>query len=181
MDTSRFFITGLPRSRTAWLAAFLTTARTMCYHEPSVKMQRLEDIGDLYDHPGHEYTHVGISDSALGFWAESVLEMYEPRTLVVIRNVNDVKESLADLGVPGGELCDELVSRLMPLHRDPLVLCVPFSALDDERVIQNVWFHLLPGVPFDVTRWREFAKLNIQRKPPSKTRTIHEEISLARG
>jgi len=172
---ARFFIAGLPRSRTAWLAAFLSTGSSICYHDPSVRMSKLEDIGSLYD--AHGYTHVGISDSALSFWADTIVEMYEPRTLIVGRDVSEVIASLRAINCPGEELCDEATVRLSALRGHPLVKWVPFHALSVERVVELVWFHLLPGVPFDVARWREFDKLNIQTKfqTQAKLKVAHEE------
>ena len=54
----RFFITGLPRSRTAWMAAFMTSGNAVCLHEP-------RNWAAMWNHDGAQ--HVGISDSGLGF------------------------------------------------------------------------------------------------------------------
>ena len=39
--TTPFFITGIPRSRTAWAANWLTTDTTLCFHEPKESIDEL--------------------------------------------------------------------------------------------------------------------------------------------
>ena len=41
-----FFITGLPRSRTAWLANWFTYGHTFCFHEACRKVGKIEELKD---------------------------------------------------------------------------------------------------------------------------------------
>jgi len=81
-----FWITGLPRSRTAWFAAYFSATGNITAHEPYAKCQTNNDV--LYIQ--HKYT--GISDSIL---------LYVPvagRKMVIIeRDPDDVAKSLAHL------------------------------------------------------------------------------------
>lgn len=159
--TQRFLITGLPRSRTAWMAAFTSCGPAFCYHEPSAMMGEIEDLEDVYARPGG-YQHVGASDHGLGFWITEILARFKPRTLVIMRDQQDVEQSMHELGMPATNFCELLTERLLAVRQHPLVQYVPFEALDDMATMRKAWFHLLPGVPFDEGRYREFSKFHIE-------------------
>jgi hypothetical protein len=66
-----FCITGLPRSRTAWFAAYFSAAGHYCTHEPKTEIES-----------------EGISDSFMVFLP------FEGRRVIIERNPDEVKESL---------------------------------------------------------------------------------------
>lgn len=116
-------------------------------------------LGEVYS---DAYAYTGVSDSGLALKALDVIEEFQPRTLVVHRDSKEVRASLLDMGVEVNQFIDLAIHRLGEVRFHPLTMWVPFDALDDQRVMEKIWFHLLPGVSFDVARYREFSKFNIQ-------------------
>lgn len=156
----RFFITGLPRSRTAWMAAYCSQGRTLCFHEPITQIESLHDLRRLYDSP--YYDHIGISDSGLGFHIGWILEHLKPRTLIIDRPRRDVEKSLKRLGFPATNQAALLERELDRWSDHPLVRTVPYALLDRGGTMERLWAHLMPGAPFDRVRFESFCDLNIQ-------------------
>lgn len=161
MSNGNFLVTGLPRSRTAWMSAFLSTENSICQHEPTAFMNSVDDIVKFYKAWPHKF--VGASDSGMGMWIDWVLGIIKPKTLIIERSLTDVEQSLEDmkLPVPATNYCDLLLGKLLTVKNHPLVLWVPFDALNEQRVMQKIWWHLLPGEPFDEQRYRRMCNLNI--------------------
>lgn len=150
----KYLITGLPRSRTAWMAQFMPN----CVHEPITYMKKIEDIKTVYA------DHDGISDSGLGFWLDWILHNVAPRTLIIDRDLDEVEKSLAEmnLGLPATNYCELLQEKLDEHAKHPLVLRVPYEALGNMRVMQKVWWHLLGHrYAFDEARFKRMNAINI--------------------
>lgn len=160
---TRHFITGLPRSRTAWLAAYFSTGKAFCYHEPMARISSLDQIAGLYDLP--QYDHVGISDSGLGFFTKEIIERFAPRTIIVERDPDAVRRSLQSIGIPDRFYVKVLAEALGSVPESPLVLRVPFDALRDPQVMEQVHRHLVPSVPFDPMRFALMSKLMVECNP----------------
>ena len=87
-----YLITGLPRSRTAWLANYLTVGSSFCYHEG---LKNCFDIGDLRMMKKAPYT--GNSDSSAVFFVDEMKNLFPHMKIVIIdRNYQDVLNSLKD-------------------------------------------------------------------------------------
>ena len=85
-----YLITGLPRSRTAWLANYLTIGSSFCYHEG---LKECFDIGDLRMMKKAPYT--GNSDSSAVFFVDEMKNLFPDMKIVIIdRNYQDVLYSL---------------------------------------------------------------------------------------
>jgi len=164
MKAQKFFITGLPRSRTAWLSTFFSTGQAICYHEPTVGMSDITELPSVFD--TETYKYVGVCDSGIGFFAEWILENIQPRTLIVERDPSEVYASIVQMGLKTtrAEL-NYLASELKKFQSHPLVLWVPFEALNTKRVMQKIFWHLLPGMAFDETRYKELSRFNIEVIP----------------
>jgi hypothetical protein len=160
MTAKPFLITGLPRSRTAWLSVLCSTSESICYHEPSVGVSDIADIEGIFQSEFFKY--VGISDSTLGFFLPWILEHIKPRTLIVARDPREVAESGARLGLTDTNFLDLLSARLTEFREHPLVMWVPFEALKTKRVIQKIYWHLMPGHAFGEDRYEELAKMRIE-------------------
>ena len=160
MSAKPFLITGLPRSRTAWLSLFFCTGESICFHEPIGGIRAISDLETLYQ--SDFYKHVGISDSGLGFFLDWILENIKPRTLIIERDTAEVADSLAKVGVPRTNFPELLAERLQAFRDHPLVMWVPFDALDTKRIVQKAFWHLMPGVAFDEDRYEQFAKMHIE-------------------
>ena len=166
----KYLITGLPRSRTAWMAEFMPN----CAHEPVGYMQKIEDLQQVYS------DFDGVSDSGMGFWLGWILEHIKPRTVIIERPIEEVEASLMAMGtkLPATNFCDLLLEELAKFHDHPLVMRVPFNALGNVRVMQKVWWHLLGAShPFDEQRFERMNALKIETSPIIYVeRTIMQEI-----
>ncbi len=170
-----FFITGLPRSRTAWLANFFTWGNAFCHHDllrlgfsvPTLKRKlqatRAEFVGD--------------SDSALLLLApQLVAEFPESRWLLVRRPVADavadfqkyfgghpypglppLTDSQAkDLFQRGDQQCEDL-ARLVPSDR---LLQVRHDELDRLDCLRRIWEWCVP-LPFEPERAEMLNTFNV--------------------
>lgn len=140
-----FFITGLPRSRTAWLAVVATTGAAICHHEPrSGDFASARDLWASGD-------GVGISDAGLGLHLSRILAEIGPRVLIVDRDPDAVLASFErfapDLvGEPAA-----LRFRLAQLQaalaiEHPLIRRVSFDALHDQQTVADAmsWLGVAP-------------------------------------
>jgi len=91
-----FFITGLPRSRTAWMAAFLTGGDVLCHHELMKFCPTRECFYQAFRHPK---VRIGNSDSGLPL-TEFQRVFPDAPTVIIERDIEDVYRSLHDIGIP---------------------------------------------------------------------------------
>ena len=165
-----FFITGLPRSRTAWLANLFTTEESVCHHEPARGMGAL-----LMD--GWRKSRIGISDASLVLQFAELREQYPDAPWVYVdRDPQQVIKSLVEFlrfNSPGNRISDSQLDSMVRLHlhhaasvqADAVrVLTVRYEVLDDEDAIRGIWAWLLPDGPeFDLDRWQVLRGLNVQQ------------------
>jgi len=84
-----FFVTGFPRSRTAWFANYLTYGKAFCLHDGLVNCRR---VSDLKQYLVGECA--GNSDSALPLvWKEHLSVFGDAPILIVERDIESVKNS----------------------------------------------------------------------------------------
>lgn len=161
MSAQKFFITSLPRSRTAWLSTFFSTGSALCMHEPTVGMSDISELPPVFESDFYKY--VGVCDSGMGFFAEWILENIKPRTLVVERHPDEVYASMVQMGLKSTKAqIQYLANELKKVREHPLVMWVPFDALNMRRVMQKIFWHLMPGHAFDEARYDEMSKFNIE-------------------
>lgn len=157
-----FLITGLPRSRTAWLtAAANTVADTMCLHEVTADLPRWQSIFGIWEEPWDAF-HVGIADSALGFRLSEIIAYAAPRILIVERPQAEVEESLARIGVAKSNYCTLLAEKLEVFKTHPLVRHVAYANLADTAEVVRCMAHLLPGATICEAKIAALQCLNIQ-------------------
>ncbi len=139
-----FFVTGLPRSRTAWFSEFLPN----CYHEC---------MEGCYTHA--DYLHklvAGDSSSMLAFFP---IRRYFPDAplLIIERDLGDVIESLDKIDLFNADvllMLEESERRLNEMSG----LRMDFHDID----LREAWGHLI-GDGFDEDRTRVFDMKNIQK------------------
>lgn len=96
---SPFLVVGLPRSRTAWLANFLSYGESFCYHEPTIGCADVADLRmGLYN--GHRPVMGGADTGALFIIDQIKASMPDLRLLVIERSVEDVFRSCEKAGLP---------------------------------------------------------------------------------
>lgn len=100
---------------------------------------------------------IGISDSALSLQTGRILDELKPRTLVIIRPVQDYVASLVKYATGNKikfseEWCREFGERsaasLAAIKSHPLVKTVKYSALDDFSVMEACMKWVLPNAEF---------------------------------
>lgn len=159
-----FVVFALPRSRTAWLARFLTYGDWVCGHEELRHMRSLDDVRTWFSQPC-----IGTAETAGAPWWR-LLPRFAPdcHVLIVRRPVQDVVESLMRL--PGCAFDHERLTVAMTrldrkldqiAARVPNVLSVTFADLGCEKVAAAAFEHCL-GLPHDHAHWAKWDPLNVQ-------------------
>jgi hypothetical protein len=153
-----FVVFGLPRSRTAWLARFLSYDGWAVHHDLPIAMGSVREMLDALRQP-----ETGTVETGLTRGARTILDAFPAvRIVVVRRSVDDVRASAARLGwgYANGYLEGE-AARLEEIAALPGALVVDYADLAKERVCRRVFEHCL-GRPFDQAWWRALAGRNIQ-------------------
>ena len=173
-----YFITGLPRTRTAWLANLFSYQESFCYHEALKHVSSVNGLVEFLKATDAKY--VGDSDSGLPFVMEQVIDHFTNARLVVIeRDPNSVIESLrkafpfASVDFPemvlrAAHAIEELKKKFRPLvvaHRD----------LERMEICRRVWDYCLPDVPFNERRWQMLDPLTVEIRPDKYLKSISPE------
>lgn len=159
MLAKNFLVTGLPRSRTAWMAAFLSTGNSICFHEPLKKLSDISELPEALRSVNHSY--VGASDSGAGYFLPWIMKNSPMPILIIDRDERDVTESMQSIGYQMGNAIELLSDRLHAAKCHPDVMWVTFDSLDNNRIMQKIWWHLMPGSAFDEERYEVFKDLKI--------------------
>ena len=103
MDSDRaepvefFFIAGLPRSRTAWLANWFTSDSSICLHDAWRYVKNAKELRNLLERIAEVNPHckyIGTSDSSNGWFIHELRKEFQgARFGRVNRDVNDAKNS----------------------------------------------------------------------------------------
>ena len=176
-----FLITGLPRSRTSWLAAWLTGAHSLCLHDGLAECDSVAELGQTLR--GERRSH-GDSDSGLMAVYEEAKRLWPAaRWLLVDREFDEAMASLARFAEGAGVdlVVDQRLRTVLrgqfefvraAMEVDPMAMIVKYSALNDPEVARSIWRHLLPLVPFDRDRWDILDGLRIEPMPGKMPTTI---------
>lgn len=160
MTGEPFLITGLPRSRTAWMAAAAQNDKSVCLHEPTRYAAKWTDVFDIaWALKGFQY--VGASDHGLGFHLPEIMARTAPRTLIIERPIDEVNASLARLGLPASNFC-ELLMEVLNTCRHPNILRVKYAHLESPEVVGHCLAHLMPDAKQSWERLFCLQRLNIQ-------------------
>ena len=157
-----FLITGLPRSRTAWMArAASIPGRSFCVHEPLCWLPRwdwvFKDIWG-YDHP---FDFFGVSDHGFGFHLPAIMERLAPRTLIIERPIAEVEASWERLTrQSAGRFCEVLAEYLAFEHTQ--IKRVAYADLGDTDAVVACLEWLMPSVSVDRDRIDRLQRVNIQ-------------------
>ena len=143
-----FFITGLPRSRTAWMAAFLTGDGVLCHHELMKFCKTKAEFYRSFDHPS---LRIGNSDSGL-MMTDFQNVFPDSPTVIIERPLDDVLQSLHDIEIlVPREYLEDMQSKLSSLK----AMRVEFENLD--RQLPDVCDYI--GVPYNREKHDIFRSL----------------------
>lgn len=143
-----FMIIALPRSRTTWLANFMTTDKTFCYHDPLTEMSSYKELLDLKTD-----RLTGIADTGIGYFDLS--EFHCPK-VIIERDLSAVNHEMSRmLGMPIN--LEDLERRMASIDG----LRVKFEDIDNR--LEEIW-DCCTNLPFDSLRAEHLKNMNIQIK-----------------
>lgn len=173
-----YFITGLPRSRTAWLANLLTWGDSFCFHEATTGCSSMEQLKATLETVPIGTRHIGNSDPNLGLIAQSIMETFPQCRVVLIHrpleecvdaefnamtweglsDFDDVTKAKLTKLMREASLGMAHLARSLPAKR---VLMVGYSDLDDEGIVRGIWNFCVPNTPFPTMRYRMLQNLRV--------------------
>lgn len=161
-----FIVYGLPRSRTAWMANFLTYGGWQCGHDEATYMREVADIGRYFQRP-----RIGAVEPGGAGPGWSIVSAIVPdiRMAVVRRPVADVVESTRRLSRDVIKWDVERLTRVFTymarmldqIAKVPGTLVLDYDDLETEAGCQALFEHCLP-FRFDRSWWQSVAQQNIQ-------------------
>jgi hypothetical protein len=177
--TSVYFITGLPRSRTAWISNLLTSGCSFCWHD-AAKFGGVAGICSALDAallmPGVKVA--GNSDSGLAMFSRRLMEIYPLAKWVIVWR--DFESALEDFikaftadpytGIPAPEpatarqVFQNILSKLDELKAkisQDRLLELNVDQLDNMADVRRLWDFCVPHEPLNVDRWLQLDGFNI--------------------
>lgn len=146
-----FFVIGLPRSRTAWLANFLTQEQ-FCYHEGLNNCCSITEYKKKLGDDG---------DSSTGLMLLDMNNDFPDAPKVIIEG--RVKEAI-DYGYKTyGHYDPDYVNYLNERMNEIKGLRINFDDIDD--MLPKIWGHLI-GTPYDKKRGEMLKRMSIEVKDP---------------
>ncbi len=167
-----YLVVGTPRSRTAWLAAFLSMPGRPCVHEPSL---RFTDPADLERFLTDD---AAASDCMMTFLCGRARAIRPDCWIVVVRRpLADVQSSFTRLGlVVQADFLAMLDRKAELVSRDLADLAIDYAALEGEETCREV-FETCTGEAFDRGRWAWLRENNIQSDTQATLRLITENFA----
>jgi len=176
-----FFILGHPRSRTAWLATFMTYANSFCFHEAYVHAEGVEGIRNLFESLP-QFPFVGTADSGLAFYADDLLREFPDARYVVIER--PLEECAASLEKTFSNLMATVwpLSGLDKIKAHPGTMIVNFHELDIRKCLEIHSFCTDAG-KFShshafLKRLEDLDRFNIQIIPEKETAWVKRKLKL---
>jgi len=161
LNKHSFLVTGFPRSRTAWLANFLTYGESFCFHEAingcydwKTYFKKLSNVNCKY---------VGNSDSGVAL-SPLVKQMPEIMPVVIIeRDKLDVIDSLENIyGEEYEETIFQIVTQIgLNLSKVENALRIPFEYINEN--LSEICMHCI-GTEMNENRAESLINMNIQTK-----------------
>lgn len=154
-----FIIHGLGRSRTAWLAAFLSYGKWNCLHEQAVHLKTTDDVRKFLSRP-----RTGYAETAAHFgWPLIVRVRPDVRQVVIARPVREAMKAMAARydqdGIPFDRPKMEAIFQranktLGKISGLPNTLTIPYDALETEDGCKLIFEFCLP-YKWDCAWWLE--------------------------
>lgn len=151
-----FMMISMPRSRSTWLANWLTTEKTLCFHDP-LRDQALEDL-EAYETD----KRFGIADTSLFFYGAR-LNRHPAKKLIVHRKATEVSRSIGDKLDPN---CARQLDTIYGMH-------VQFEDINHQA--KDIWQYLI-GDGFDQERFDSLLQMNIEPHFPGMQRVSQSHI-----
>lgn len=168
-----FFVLGTPRSRTAWLANWLTADTALCLHDAWREVDSAPALRQklLGLRAGRHLEYVGNSDSSntLHYWTLRAT-FPDARFALVERPLDEVIVSAETIGYEDTEELRQLLEREKAIHQrikaEGNIYATTFAELEEPEVLRDLQSYLTPDILFNSGRLELLSKLRV---------TIHED------
>jgi hypothetical protein len=152
---SNFFITGLPRSRTAWLSAFMSSGDVFCHHE---LIKENQDVVSYANAMAKGYRVVGNADCG-GMVFPDILALHDA-IVIIERDPEEVIESLNKVFPEKTKETPEIVYELQKRLDMVNGLRIPYNEVNSS--IKKIWEHCTGSLTgFDENRFNLMRELRI--------------------
>jgi hypothetical protein len=160
-----FLICAFPRSRTMWLAHFLSVSGvSVCTHEATEFAGSAAEFWQNAEGTAESFgvSIYGNSDSANIFVLPALLAD-QPLTRVVwiARPIVEVAKSMKAANMPFTEQSARTLMAMRDRYKEYFDVVIEFSDLERMDVCKDLWEFVLPGVSFDFDRWGIFHSKKI--------------------
>lgn len=158
-----FFITGLPRSRTAWIANLFTYGPAYCFHEaPMFCEWDINKIPEMFKHVNKPY--VGNSDSSIPHFMDFHEKIFpDARYVLVTHDVKiAAKETDEIFGFDTKASLLQCQAALIEYAKRFNPFVIAFNDLNKIESVRALWNYCIPTEPFDELRYRMLNDFNIQ-------------------
>jgi len=155
-----FIVFSLPRSRSAWIARFLSYGGRKCGHDLAPECGSLDEFTERLR---SDYAGTAETGAVVG-WRALRRCLPDARIAIIRRPIDEVYESLARFGLGSQALLSELIERnamLDDLARVRGVRSFTFADLSRMDDCRALFEHCL-DIPFDWEWWEGLASVNIQ-------------------
>jgi len=154
-----FLIFTTPRSKSAWLANFLTYENMVCLHEPCTDILSLDEMDTLLI----EGKKTGCVGSDLLVFADKLVDKYpEAKRILVYRDINEVAESLKRIGLDNPKAISALSDIVKHISSIPNVILINFEQLMDTDNCRELWQFINPSVTVNEKRLDMLMNMNVQ-------------------
>lgn len=158
-----FFITGLPRSRTAWLANFLSYGEMFCFHDSMRELDHVDELKSVFDRAEFAKA-VGHSDPMNLLFQNAMIRNFPDAKWVLIERDKDCVERAAKRAFDRSFNADYYLRKVADLREKPNVLTVRFEDLDGAKALEiGRW--LCPGWTSPEPRNEMLERMNVQLDP----------------
>lgn len=178
-----FFVTGLARSRTAWIANFLTSGKTICLHDALIGCGSVEELRDKM--AAQPFPNVGNSDSGLALiWPKLLQQFPDAKTVFVWRDPNEAYWSYIEYftrhpyggqrSLLGLRTWFDMLEEELKVWRTKATnaIDVDFKALESAEECLSIW-KFISDEPFNRARWELLHNLRVN--PASEKITLSPE------
>jgi hypothetical protein len=163
-----FFVTGLPRSKTAWMSMYLSRGRHLCHHELTAQYGINKCLAFRHNPEICE----GNSDSGLLVYYKECIERFPYSPWInIIRDYDDVIKSAIKWGIPEPNIRFAIkqqreLREMMHGSRHYLEIPFDFNDLDLEEVCEHV------GLEYRQSHTDRMNQYNIQMSEYQKSKLM---------
>ena len=147
-----FFVIGLPRSRTAWLANFLTFDGNFCYHEGMAGCRNIDEYKEKLGDDG---------DSSTGLMLFNMNVEFPKAPKIIIEG--DIEKAVQYAYKTYGYYDPSYMHYLDIRMKEIAGMRIKVEEIDEKLPL--IWAHLI-GTPFDKKRGELLKNMRIEIKDP---------------